>query len=271
MIVKVGSINIGGNKPFVLIAGPCVIESKAQAVQTASRLKSITAKLNIPFIFKSSYDKANRTSVDSFRGLGIDEGLDILYGIKEKLNVPILSDIHTPEEIIKAARVLDVIQIPAFLSRQTNLLLAAGYSKRVVNIKKGQFLAPWDMKQAINKVKSTGNNRILLTERGTSFGYNTLITDFRSLAIMRELGYPVVMDASHSVQQPGGLGKVSGGQREFISLMARCGVAAGCDAVFIETHANPDKAKSDGPNMLPLNHMESLLKELKEIDHIVKK
>ena len=269
-IIQLGKVKIGGGAPFVLIAGPCVIESRATALFIAKAIKQITQRLGIHFIFKASYDKANRTSISSFRGLGMEEGLEILDEVKEKFNVPVLSDVHSPDEMEHAAQVLDVIQIPAFLSRQTDLLLAAGQTGKVVNIKKGQFLAPWDVKEIVDKVKSTGNHKILLTERGTTFGYNTLVTDFRSLAIMRKTGCPVVMDASHSVQQPGGLGSASGGQSEFIPLLARCGVAAGCDAVFVEVHPNPKKALSDGPNMLPLNQLGSLLKDLKAIDRIVK-
>jgi 2-dehydro-3-deoxyphosphooctonate aldolase (KDO 8-P synthase) len=270
MTVKIGKVKFGGGNPFVLISGPCVIESRAHAFKMAKELKAMTSALKIPFIFKASYDKANRTSIKSFRGLGMGEGLDILAEIKKKLNVPVTSDVHSIEEIKKAAAVIDIIQIPAFLSRQTDLLLVAGKSKKIVNIKKGQFLAPTDMQQAVEKVYSTGNKNVLLTERGTTFGYHNLVTDFRSLAIMRSFGVPVVIDASHSVQQPGGLGTASGGKSEFIPLMARCGVAAGCDAVFIETHDNPKKALSDGPNMVPLKNMKSLLKELKAIDAVVK-
>ena len=227
-------------------------------------------KLNIPFVFKASYDKANRTSIKSYRGPGWEKGLDLLQEIKEKLNVPVLSDVHTVEEVSRASQVLDIVQIPAFLSRQTDLLVQVGKSGKVINIKKGQFLAPESMKQAIEKIVSTGNQKILLTERGSTFGYQNLVTDFRSLPIMRGLGYPVVMDASHSVQQPGGLGHASGGRREFIPVMARCGVAAGCDAVFMETHTNPEKALSDGPNMLALKDLKKLLVQLKSIDRIVK-
>ena len=258
MIVKIGKIKIGGGNPFVLMSGPCVIESRKHALKMAKELKAITSELRIPFIFKASYDKANRTSIESFRGSGIEEGLDILKEIKTKLKVPVVSDVHTPQEIEQAAEVLDVIQIPAFLCRQTDLLLAAGRTRKVINIKKGQFLAPSDMKQVIKKVQSMGNKNILLTERGTTFGYHNLVTDFRSLAIMRQLGCPVVIDASHSVQQPGGLGNVSGGNSEFIPLLARCGIAAGCDAVFLETHDNPKKALSDGPNMVPLKNMRAI-------------
>ncbi len=270
-IIKIADIQVGGKRPFTLIAGPCVVESKQATLRIAAFLKKLTVKLEIPFIFKASYDKANRTSLDSFRGLGIKEGLKVLKEVKETLRVPILSDVHGVEEIPLAAEVLDVLQIPAFLCRQTDLLLEAGKTGRVVNVKKGQFLAPWDMSHVIKKIESTGNKKIILTERGTSFGYNNLISDFRSLSIMREFGYPVVFDATHSVQQPGGLGHASGGNSEFIPLLARCAVAAGCDGIFLEVHFDPKKALSDGPNMLALNKLEKLLVELKEIDNVVKK
>jgi len=269
--INIGKIKIGGKAPFVLIAGPCVIESRQSALKIAAVIQKITSKVKVPFIFKASYDKANRTSVNSFRGPGIRRGLEILQEIKERIGVPVLSDIHSVEEVEPAAKVLDVLQIPAFLCRQTDLLIAAGKTKKVVNIKKGQFLSPIDMKQAIKKVEHTGNKRILLTERGTSFGYNNLVTDFRSLAIMGQTGYPVVFDATHSVQQPGGFGTVSGGNSEYVPLLSRCGVAAGCDAVFMEVHPNPKKALSDGPNMLALNKLEKLLVDLKAIDRIAKR
>ncbi len=270
-IVRVGSVVIGGGKPFVLIAGPCVIESRKMTLAIARALKEIAAQVKVPFIFKASYDKANRTSIKSFRGPGWAEGLDILAEVRREFKVPVLSDVHTPQEIEQAAAVLDVLQIPAFLCRQTDLLLEAGKTGKPVNIKKGQFLAPWDMAQVVRKVESTGNRNILLTERGTSFGYNTLVSDFRSLSIMRETGYPVVFDATHSVQQPGGLSTASGGQSEYIPLLSRAAVAAGCDAVFMEVHPNPKKALSDGPNMLPLSALKNLLKDLQAIDRIIKK
>lgn len=268
--ISVGKVQFGGGAPFVLISGPCVVEGKAVTLRIARTLKEMTAALGIPFIFKASYDKANRTSAKSFRGLGMDEGLKILKAVKDELDVPVLSDVHSVEEMEKAARVLDVIQIPAFLCRQTDLLVAAGKTGKVVNIKKGQFLAPWDMKPAIEKIESTRNKNILLTERGVSFGYNTLVSDFRSLEILRKSGYPVIFDASHSVQQPGGLGHASGGQSEFIPLLARCAVAAGCDGIFMEAHSNPKLALSDGPNMLSLKALEPLLKDLVVIDQVVK-
>ena len=242
-----------------------MIESREVVLKIAKAIKTITHRVGVPFIFKASYDKANRSSIDSFRGLGRAQGLDILREVKEDIGVPVLSDVHSVEEVDAAAKVLDVLQIPAFLCRQTDLLVAAGQTGKVVNIKKGQFLAPWDIKTVIKKIENTGNHKIFLTERGVSFGYNTLVSDFRSLAIMRETGYPVVFDASHSVQQPGGLGHASGGQSEFIPLLSRCAVAAGCDAVFVEVHPTPKKALSDGPNMLALNRLEPLLEVLIEI------
>lgn len=268
--IVINKIRLGGGNPFVLIAGPCVIESREKTLQIATILKDITTKLNIPFIFKASYDKANRTSVDSFRGPGLKKGLEILQDIKAKLKIPILSDVHSVEEINDAASVLDILQIPAFLCRQTDLLIAAGKTEKVINIKKGQFMAPADMKQVVRKVEYTGNKKILLTERGVSFGYNNLVTDFRSLSIMQKLGCPVIFDASHSVQQPGGLGDASGGNSEFIPLLARCGLAAGCDGIFMEVHSDPKHALSDGPNMLALDVIEPLLEQLKSIDCIVK-
>jgi len=269
--INIGNVKIGGNAPFVLIAGPCVIESRLSTLKIAGAIKKIASRAKVPFIFKASYDKANRTSVNSFRGPGIRRGLEVLREVKERVGVPVLSDVHSVEEAAQASEVLDILQIPAFLCRQTDLLIAAGRTKRAVNIKKGQFLAPADMKQAIKKVEHTGNKRILLTERGTSFGYNNLVTDFRSLAVMGQTGYPVIFDATHSVQQPGGLGTVSGGNSEYIPLLSRCGLAAGCDAVFMEVHPNPKKALSDGPNMLALSKLEKLLTELKAIDKAAKR
>ena len=261
---------IGGNRPFVLIAGPCVIETPQLTFRIAKILQELTQRLKIPFIFKASYDKANRTSIASYRGQGIEEGLNVLKEIKKRLGVLVLSDVHCVSQVDEAAKVLDVLQIPAFLCRQTDILVKAAKTGKVIYIKKGQFLAPWDINHVIKKVENAGNRRILLTERGVSFGYNNLVTDFRSLAIMRKTGYPVVFDASHSVQQPGGLGVASGGERQFIGLLARCAVAAGCDAIFLEVHPNPKKALSDGPNMLPLGQLEPLLLKLKVIDKIIK-
>lgn len=269
-ILRLGRIAIGQGKPLVLISGPCVIENRAQILRIAQGLKRITDRNRIPLIFKASYDKANRTSISSFRGPGLKKGLRILQEVKERFGIPVLSDVHSVAEIPLAAEVLDILQIPAFLCRQTDLLVAAGKTGKIINVKKGQFLAPWDIRHAVGKITSTGNHRILLTERGTSFGYNQLVSDFRSLSIMRALGYPVIYDASHSVQEPGGLGVASGGQREFIPLLSRCAVAAGCDGIFMEVHPQPDRALSDGPNAWPLSHLESLLKVLKAIDGIIK-
>lgn len=268
---RISDITIGANKPFVLIAGPCVIESREFVLKVAQSIKIIAARHKVPYIFKSSYDKANRTSIDSYRGPGLSQGLDILHDVKRKVGVPVLTDVHSVEEARLVGEVVDVLQIPAFLCRQTDLLIAAAATGKVVNVKKGQFLAPWDMKQPIKKIESAGNKKIIITERGTSFGYNTLVTDFRGIPVMRNLGYPVVFDATHSVQQPGGLGNVSGGQSEFIPLLARSAVAAGIDGVFLEVHPNPKKALSDGPNSLALGQLEKLLIELKSIDSVVKK
>jgi 2-dehydro-3-deoxyphosphooctonate aldolase (KDO 8-P synthase) len=255
----------------LLIAGPCVIESEKECYSTAKRLKEITAELDIPFIFKSSYDKANRTSIDSPRGPGLKKGLKILKNIKDKLNLPILSDVHSKDEIKDAAKVLDVIQIPAFLCRQTDFVISVARTKRVVNVKKGQFLSPWDTKNIIKKIESTGNKNILITERGFSFGYNNLVADMRSIPIMRQFGYPVVFDATHSVQLPGGAGTASGGQREFVAHLARAAAAVGCDGIFMEVHPCPEKALCDGPNMINLDNLFLILKQLKEIDNLVRR
>lgn len=270
-IVQIDGIKIGGGNPFVLIAGPCVIENRPMVLDIARTLKKITGQLKVPLIFKASYDKANRTSVRSFRGPGFAQGLRILAEVKEKFGLPVLSDVHNVHEVEAAAKILDVVQIPAFLCRQTDLLLSVGKTRRVINVKKGQFLAPWDMEQVVRKIASTGNKKILLTERGTSFGYNALVNDFRSLSIMRQTGCPVVFDATHSVQQPGGLKISSGGQSEYIPLLARAAVAAGCDAVFMEVHPHPSQALSDGPNMLALHELKKLLIDLQAIDRIVKR
>jgi 2-dehydro-3-deoxyphosphooctonate aldolase (KDO 8-P synthase) len=269
-IVHVGSIPCGGNLPFILIAGPCVIEGRDSALYHAEALRVLTDRLGVPFIYKSSYDKANRTSGESFRGLGMDEGLAILAETKRQYGIPTLTDVHSPEEARAAADAVDVLQIPAFLCRQTDLLLAAGKSGRVVNIKKGQFLAPWDMGHAAAKVASTGNRRILLTERGASFGYNNLVSDFRSLPIMATTGYPVVYDATHSVQLPGGQGNTSGGQREFIAPLARAAVAVGVDGIFMEVHRDPERALSDSATVFPLAQLETLLRTLQQFDAIAK-
>jgi 2-dehydro-3-deoxyphosphooctonate aldolase (KDO 8-P synthase) len=267
--VTIDGLVLGQEHPLFVIAGPCVIENETLCLQVAERLQIITAALGIPFIFKSSYDKANRTSGASFRGLGLDEGLRILRKVHEEIGVPVLSDVHSIEEVQPAAEVLDVLQIPAFLCRQTDLVLAAMRTGKAVNIKKGQFLAPWDMKPVVDKATSTGSHRLLLTERGSCFGYNNLVSDFRSLPIMRQWGYPVVFDATHSVQLPGGAGTASSGQREFVAPLARAAVAVGCDGLFMEVHPDPDRAPSDGPNMVPLDQVEDLLRQLVRIRETV--
>ena len=268
--VNVGSITIGNDLPLVLIAGPCQMESRAHALEVASALKEIAAKAGIGLIYKSSFDKANRTSVGGKRGLGLKDSLPVFAEIKERLGLAALTDIHEIEHCGPVAEVVDVMQIPAFLCRQTDLLLAAGKTKAAINIKKGQFLAPWDMANVVAKVESTGNTRILITERGVSFGYNTLVTDMRSLPILAKTGYPVVMDATHAVQQPGGQGTSSGGDRAFAPVIARAAVSVGVAAVFMETHPDPDKAPSDGPNMIHLKDMAGILGVLKAFDKIAK-
>jgi 2-dehydro-3-deoxyphosphooctonate aldolase (KDO 8-P synthase) len=260
--VTIGEVEVGGGRPFVLIAGPCQIESRDHAMECAAALVEITTALGVKLIFKSSYDKANRTSAGAARGVGMARGLAILAEIRETLRVPVLTDVHGPEQCAPVAEAVDVLQIPAFLSRQTDLLIAAGETGAAINVKKGQFLAPWDMVNVAAKIASTGNERILLCERGTSFGYNTLVSDFRSLPIMAATGYPVVFDATHSVQQPGGLGGASGGQREFAPVLARAAVAVGVDAVFLECHPDPDRAPSDGATMLRLADMPDVLARL---------
>lgn len=264
--IQIGSVTIGGTNPLALIAGPCVIESEASAIRHARVLKFIARKLEMPLIYKSSYDKANRTSIKSFRGPGLKKGLAILKKVKEAFGLPILSDVHSVAEVQEAAKVLDIIQIPAFLSRQTDLILAAAKTGKVVNIKKGQFLAPWDMGHVIKKIESAGNERILLTERGVSFGYNNLVSDFRSILIMRGFGYPVIFDATHSVQMPGGLGDKSGGERKFIPSLAMAAVTCGADAIFAEVHEDPDKAESDGPNMIRLDDLEGILIKIRRVE-----
>jgi 2-dehydro-3-deoxyphosphooctonate aldolase (KDO 8-P synthase) len=268
-MVEVNKIKIGDGNPFVLIAGPCVVENEEMIMQTANEINQITSKLNIPYIFKSSYRKANRTNLNSFSGIGDDEALEILHNVKEKLKLPILTDVHTEEGINKAADFVDILQIPAFLSRQTDLLIEAGNSGKVVNIKKGQFLAPYDMKHIIEKVRSTGNENILLTERGSTFGYHNLVVDMRSLVIMREFGYPVVMDATHSVQLHS-QNATSGGEPKFIKPLARGAAAVGIDALFLEVHPDPQNALSDAASQLPIDQLEELLLEVKEIDEKVK-
>jgi 2-dehydro-3-deoxyphosphooctonate aldolase (KDO 8-P synthase) len=264
--IKINDISIGRPGPFTLISGPCVIEDDQTTYDIARDLKKLTDRLNVPFIFKASYDKANRTSIDSFRGPGIKKGLEVLAAIRKDLDVPVISDVHQVSEVDMAAQTLDVIQIPAFLCRQTDLLVEAAKTGKAINVKKGQFLAPWDMQNVVNKILSAGNDRIILTDRGVSFGYNNLVTDFRCIQIMHETGFPVIYDATHSVQLPGGAGTTSAGQREFVPLLARAAIAAGADGLFIETHSNPDKALSDGPNSMKLSDMEALLVQLKAIE-----
>src|ERR1700724_3685429 len=268
--IDLGSLRLGGGNPLFLIAGPCVIESEAHARAMAEKIARIAADCGVPYIFKASYDKANRSSVKSFRGPGLKEGLRILGKIKADLKLPILTDIHERSHAEPAAEVCDVLQIPAFLARQTDLLIAAGKTGRIINIKKGQFLSPWDMGNVAEKVASTGNTKIILTERGASFGYQNLVVDMRSFSIMQRTGYPVVYDVTHSVQLPGGQGHASGGQPQFIEPLARAGVAAGVDGIFLETHDNPAAALSDGPNALPLAQLPSLLKRLKQVGELVR-
>lgn len=268
--VSVAGLSIGNGHPLTVIAGPCQLESADHAQMIAGRMKEICDAAGAQYVFKASYDKANRTSLSGRRGLGMEAGLKILSDIRSGMGVPVLTDVHTAEQCAPAAQAVDILQIPAFLCRQTDLLLAAGETGAAINVKKGQFLAPWDMVNVVAKIESTGNDRILLTERGVSFGYNTLVADMRSLPIMARTGYPVVMDATHSVQQPGGQGGSSGGQREFAPVMARAAVAVGVAAVFIETHEDPDTAPSDGPNMIPLDRMDRLVKTLMDFDRLAK-
>ncbi len=268
--VQIGGLTLGNDRPLTVVAGPCQIETADHAQMIAGRMSEACAAVGAQYVFKASYDKANRTSLSGKRGLGIEAGLKVLEGVRRTLGVPVLTDIHDAGQARAAAQVVDIIQIPAFLCRQTDLLLAAGETGAVVNIKKGQFLAPWDMANVASKVESTGNTRILLTERGVSFGYNTLVADMRSLPIMAKTGYPVIMDATHSVQQPGGLGGSSGGQREFAPAMARAAVSLGIAGVFIETHEDPDRAPSDGPNMVPLTEMPGLVESLMGFDRLAK-
>jgi 2-dehydro-3-deoxyphosphooctonate aldolase (KDO 8-P synthase) len=265
------NITFGNDLPFVLIAGPCALESRQHALETALALKEMTDKLGIPLIYKTSFDKANRSSLGTGRGMGLQDSLGIFAEIREKLGIPVLTDVHEREQCAQAAEAVDVLQIPAFLCRQTDLLIAAGNTGKVVNVKKGQFLAPWDMKNVVAKIASTGNDKILLCERGVCFGYNTLVNDMRALPILAQTGYPVVFDATHSVQQPGGKGDRTGGEREFAPILARAAIAVGVAAVFIETHQDPDRAPSDGPNMLPLHAMPAILAWLKALDDLTKK
>ena len=269
-IVKIGHIEIGGNRPLVLIAGPCVIESEDQVRKTAKGLKEIAKEINIPFIFKSSYDKANRTSIKSYRGPGLKKGLELLEKVKREFDIPLLVDVHRIEETELVSKVADILQVPAFLCRQTDLIISIARTGKPVNVKKGQFLAPWDMKNVIEKIESTGNKKILLTERGSCFGYNNLVVDMKSLPIMRSFGYPVVFDATHSVQKPGGEGTATGGEREYVSFLAQAAVATGIDGLFLEVHPQPEKALSDGPNMIRLSRLRELLEKLIRIDKIIK-
>jgi 2-dehydro-3-deoxyphosphooctonate aldolase (KDO 8-P synthase) len=265
------NFEVGDGQPLFLIAGPCVVESEAMAMDTAGTLKELTGKLGIPFIYKSSYDKANRTSHESYRGPGVEKGLDILAKVKKEIQVPVLTDVHEDSPLEEIAGVVDVMQTPAFLCRQTNFIQNVARQGLPVNIKKGQFLAPWDMQNVVDKARATGNDQIMVCERGTSFGYNYLVSDMRSLVVMRETGCPVVFDATHSVQMPGGQGSKSGGQREFVPTLARAAVAVGISGLFMETHPDPDKALSDGPNSWPMGKMAELLEILKEMDQLAKR
>ena len=267
--VSVQSIQFGDPKTFILIGGPCVIENEASALRHAEKIAQIARDLKIPYVFKASYDKANRSSIKSFRGPGLEKGLKILSKVKKELDLPVLSDVHCQEEVKPASDVLDILQIPAFLCRQTDLLVAAAQTGRVVNVKKGQFLSPWDVKNIVTKLEESGCRNILLTDRGTSFGYNNLVSDFRAIPVMRSLGYPVVFDVTHSVQLPGGQGHASGGMAEFIPVLSRCAIAAGTDAMFMEIHENPAEALSDGPNNLALNKLKPLLETLVQIKNVL--
>lgn len=269
-LIDTEGICFSNERPFVLIAGPCQMESAAHGLEMAEALSKLTQELGIPFVFKASFDKANRTSINGIRGMGLEKAMMAFADIKAKCGCSVLTDIHEPFQCAPVAEVVDILQIPAFLCRQTDLLLAAGRTGKTINVKKGQFLAPWDMKNVVAKIESTGNKRILLTERGVSFGYNTLVVDMRSLPIMKQTGYPVVFDATHSVQQPGGQGYSSGGQREFAPVLANCAITAGIAGIFIETHETPDTAPSDGPNMIPLKEMRHVLTRLKQYDLIAK-
>ena len=268
--VKCNNFEIGNDKPFTLIAGPCQLESELHAMKISTELKKITSDLGINLIYKTSFDKANRTSLKGKRGLGLEKSLPIFDKIRKEVAVPVLTDVHTVEQCAIVSKYVDVLQIPAFLCRQTDLLIAAAKTNKIINVKKGQFLAPWDMVNVTKKISDSGNKNILVTERGASFGYNTLVSDMRSLPIMAKNGYPVIFDATHSVQQPGGQGESSGGQREFVEYLARAAVAVGVAGVFIETHQDPDNAPSDGPNMVPLDKLENLLKQISEIDNLIK-
>jgi 2-dehydro-3-deoxyphosphooctonate aldolase (KDO 8-P synthase) len=270
-IIKISNFKVANNLPLTLIAGPCQLESQTHAFKMVDRIQRIAKKLKINFIYKTSFDKANRTSLNGKRGLGLEKSMAIFDQIKKKFKVPILTDVHTAEQCSIVSRHADILQIPAFLCRQTDLLIAAAKTGKIINVKKGQFLAPWDMKNVVSKIQNSGNKNILITERGVCFGYNTLVSDFRAIPTLKEFGYPVIFDATHSVQQPGGKGNSSGGQREFVEPLSRAAVAVGVAAIFIETHDNPDRAPSDGANMLHINKLESLLKQLQKIDLIIKK
>jgi len=270
-IVTVGTTKFGNKLPLALIAGPCALESRAHAFEMATALKELTAKLGLGFVYKTSFDKANRTSAASARGMGLDKALSIFAELREKLGMPLLTDVHEPDQCAPVAEVTDVLQIPAFLCRQTDLLIAAAKTGRVINVKKGQFLAPWDMKNVVAKITGAGNGNVLVTERGVSFGYNTLVSDMRALPVLEKIGAPVIFDATHSVQQPGGQGTSSGGERQYVSVLARAAVAVGIAGVFIETHQDPDKAPSDGPNMIPLKDLPALLGRLMQFDTLAKK
>ena len=270
LTVKCGNIEISNSNNFCLIAGPCQLETEQHAMDMSGKIKEITSKLGVNFIYKTSFDKANRTSLKGKRGIGLEQSLPIFDKIKKELKIPILTDVHYIEQCSIVANHVDILQIPAFLCRQTDLLIAAAKTKKIINVKKGQFLAPWDMVNVTKKISESGNNNILVTERGASFGYNTLVSDMRSLPIMAKNGFPVIFDATHSVQQPGGQGDKSGGQREFVEYLSRAAVAVGVAGVFMETHQDPDNAPSDGPNMIPLSNLENLLKQLIEIDNIIK-
>ena len=268
--VKCSNFEIANDKPFTLIAGPCQLENEEHAIMISSELKKITNDLGINLIYKTSFDKANRTSLKGKRGMGLENSLPIFDKIRKEVGLPVLTDVHTAEQCKAVADHVDVLQIPAFLCRQTDLLIAAAKTGKIINVKKGQFLAPWDMANVIKKIEESGNKKILITERGASFGYNTLVSDMRALPIMSRFGFPIVFDATHSVQQPGGMGEKSGGQREFVPYLARAAIAVGVGAIFMETHEDPDNAPSDGPNMVPLNEVKALLKKLTEIDKLVK-
>jgi len=269
--VSVGNVTFGNDRPMVLISGPCQLETESHAIEIAEALAAICAEHGIGYVFKASYDKANRSSLGGERGPGKEAGLSILEAVRSRVGCPVLTDVHGAQDCVEVAKAVDILQIPAFLSRQTDLLLAAGETGQVVNVKKGQFLAPWDMRNVVTKIESTGNDRILLTERGASFGYNMLVSDMRSLPIMAQTGYPVIFDATHSVQLPGGLGTASGGQAEFVPVLARAAVAAGCASVFIETHQDPAKSPSDGPNMVALADMPALIAQLVALDRLLKR